>query len=471
MFATAEFSPLVSVGGLASAASGLVSELRRQGVEVDVVLPDYAGAPLDDEATTELDVPAWAGPALVRSGTHPTAGPVHLVHVPGIERPHPYTDASGSGWLDNDARFLAFSRAVASRWRARPADVLHLNDWHTASALAAFAADDQPPTVLSIHNLAHQGTCDGGWLDRIGPRAAHYEWYGACNPFSGGLNLADAIVAVSPTYAAEITTPELGCGLHELLAWRGDALVGIRNGIDTDVWDPARDPHLPVPFDAAHPAGKAASRARLLDRLEWDDAPGPLAVMVTRLVHQKGADLLPSVVPYLATMPMRLAVLGSGDASTATALRDAATAAPDVFRFVEGYDEALSHLMFAGADLFVMPSRFEPCGLTQMQAMRYGTLPVVTDVGGLHDTVADADRAPRTATGWHAPAADPLGVLDALHRAVRGWGNARRRAAMQRRGMTADWSWREPALAHRALYERVAAAARAEGRRGLRSGT
>lgn len=454
LFATAEFAPVASVGGLAAAAAGLVHELRRQGVTVDVVMPDYGGVVLADESTSDLvDVPDWAMPASVRSGVHATAGALHLVTVPGMARPHPYVRPDGTGWPDNDARFLGFSMAVAALARRWAPDVLHLNDWHTAAALA----DTPPslPSVVSIHNLAYQGTTEAAWLGRIGHRAAAYERYGACNPLSGGLLLADGIVAVSPHYAREILEPAHGYGLDGVLVHRRDALVGILNGIDTDVWDPATDPLLVANYARVDDAARAANRAAVRERMGLPDSPAPLLVVVTRLVEQKGIDLALPLVPLLDRLPAQLAVLGSGEAALAAALREAATARPDTVGFVEGYDEALSHRMFAGGDLLLMPSRFEPCGLAQMQAMRYGCLPVVTAVGGLVDTVVDVDDDPKRGTGWAAARVDPVDLVDAVHRAVRGWRQARVRKGAQARGMAVDWSWRDPARRHTDLYERV----------------
>jgi len=449
VFAAAELSPVAAVGGLAAAAAGLTGELRRAGVAVDVVVPDYGGVELTDETVTALDVPAWVGSAAVRRGHHDVLGWLHLVSVPGIARPHPYLDAAGEGWPDNAERFFRFARAVAAFVEASTPDVLHLNDWHTGSVLAALA--DPPPTVVSIHNLAYQGTADGSWLGLLGPRSAHYEWWGDTNPLSGALALADRIVAVSPNYATEITTPEGGFGLDGPLRHRRDALVGIVNGIDTDIWDPAHDDLIAAGFDAADLDERAANRIALLERFGWADDAVPLATVVTRLTHQKGIDLLAPLVPLLDQIPMRLAVLGSGDAGLAAHLRDLAAWYPDTFAFVEAYDEALSHLMFAGADLYVMPSRFEPCGLTQMQAMRYGAIPVVTAVGGLVDTVLDADLDPR-GTGFVAGRSTPEDVMAALFRAARRSRNRRRRRSLQKRIMAIDWSWATPAERYRALY-------------------
>ncbi len=439
VFATAELSPVAAVGGLAAAAAGLGAELRRLDVEVDLVMPDYGDVVLVDETTIPLEVPDWVGAATIRVGHHPAVGRLHLVSVPGMARPHPYLQANGEGWPDNSDRFFRFARAVAAFVEDDPPDVVHLNDWHTGPVLAALA--DPPPTVVSIHNLAYQGVAGASWLDRIGPRAAHYEWWGGVNALSGALALADRIVAVSPHYATEIVTPEGGFGLDQPLRNRADALAGILNGIDTDVWDPDADPALAAPFDAATLEQRRANRVALLDRVGFPDDGVALAAVVTRLTHQKGIDLLTPLVPLLAQIPMRLAVLGSGGAGLAAQLHDLAAAHPDSLAFVYGYDEALSHLMFAGADLYVMPSRFEPCGLTQMQAMRYGAIPVVTSVGGLVDTVTDADLH-RSGTGFVAGRTASEDLLAALFRAERRLRNRRRRTAMQKRIMAIDWSWR-----------------------------
>jgi starch synthase len=455
LFATAELSPIATVGGLAAAAAGLALELRRQGVEVELTVPDYGDVDLTDETIVELDVPGWARPARIRVGDHPVAGRLHLVDVPGMARSHPYLKPDGDGWPDNAERFFRFARAIASRVEQSPPDVLHLNDWHTGAALAALT--DQPPTVVSIHNLAYQGVAPGTWLRRIGPRAEHYEWWGSTNPFTGAIALADAIVAVSPTYAKEILTPELGCGIDGPLAYRGDALSGILNGIDTTVWDPNTDRHIVSRFDADRLDAKAPNRVALLDRLGFTGPGVPLAVAVTRLTDQKGIDLLVPLVPLLEQIPMRLAVLGSGDASLAATLHASAAVHPEWFAFVEGYDEALSHLMFAGADLFVMPSRFEPCGLTQMQAMRYGTIPIVTGVGGLVDTVPDADADRRNGRGFVAARPTSTDLLAAMFRAGRRITDGRRRTIVQRRGMAVDWSWSRAAAEYIALYEQLVA--------------
>lgn len=476
VFATAELAPVAAVGGLAHAAAGLTAELRRQGIDVDVVLPDYGSTELDDERVERLDVPDWAGPMSIRTGRHPVAGRLHLVAAPGLRRSHPYLRPDGTGWPDNTERFMAFSAAIAAYVTARPPDVLHINDWHTGATLAA--VDPGLPTVLSLHNLAYQGTTDGSWLARIGPRAEHYEWYGSTNPLSGAIALADAVVAVSPRYATEILTPEGGFGLDGALRDRWAAVSGILNGIDDEAWNPADDPRLIARYSAADPiaqriAAKAANRAEVARRVGWvgddtvgwvrDDTVGgaaddrPLAVMVTRLTGQKGVDVVAPVVAVLDDIPLRLVVLGTGEADIAARLREAAVAHPSTFAFVEAYDDDIAHLLFGAADVYLMPSRFEPCGLAQMQAMRYGALPVVTDVGGLHDTVVDADRH-RNGTGFVAADVTGAAVTAALFRAARRLSNRRQREALVNRVMRIDWSWRDPAQRYVALYERLIAA-------------
>jgi starch synthase len=455
VFATAELSPVATVGGLAAAAAGLGAELRRRGVDVELVLPDYGNIALADETSSPISVPEWVGPAVLRVGVHADAGRLHLISVPGIARSHPYLQPSGHGWPDNTERFFRFSAAVAAYVDAHPPDVLHVNDWHTATTLAA--TDPALPTVLSIHNLAYQGTTDGSWLKRLGPRASHYEWWGDTNPLSGAIALADRVVAVSPNYAREITTHQGGFGLDEPLRARGEALVGILNGIDTDVWDPATDAHLHANFDLASLGSRDANRTALLERLGFPVDDVPLATVVTRLTYQKGIDLLTPLVHLLDQVPVRLAVLGSGDAHLSDELRYLAEVHPQTLRFVEGYDEGLSHQLFAGGDMFLMPSRFEPCGLTQMQAMRYGAIPVVTGVGGLIDTVPDADRSARHGVGFVADRAEPADLLAAIFRAARRARDRRRRLALQKRMMALEWSWAAPAARYHLMYSTLSA--------------
>ncbi|MEA3183700.1 MAG: starch synthase [Ilumatobacteraceae bacterium] len=455
LFASAEFAPLARVGGLAAAAAGLVAELRRRDLDVEVVLPDYFATPMRLETVVDLDVPEWAGPARARSGIVAGIGKVTLIAAHGIQRSHPYLQPDGTGWPDNDRRFMAFSAAVAALTEVVAPDVLHLNDWHTCAALGHLAAP--PPTMLTIHTLAYQGRTNPGWLKTLPHHVAEFEQWGDCNPLLGGIRLADVVVAVSPHYAAEITTPQGGFGLDAPLREKGDRLVGVLNGIDTAEWDPQNDRCLPGPYSVDDLGAKALVRAKLLAGHGLIDGGGPLLTMVTRLAEQKGVDLMLPLTPFLKRLGATLIVLGDGDQSLADALTAAAAAQPHQVAFVRGYDEALAHQLFAGADVFVMPSRFEPCGLAQMQSMRYGTLPLVTDVGGLHDTVIDIDDEPTRGTGVVAPEASSVALMDGLHRMVKAYSQPRRRAAMQRRGMVIDWSWKEPAATHIEWYRRLIA--------------
>jgi starch synthase len=453
LFATPELTPLARVGGLGEAAAGLVAALRRRDVTVDVVLPDYGDVALSGQTERTLHLPAWAQPAAARTGITPGVGKVTLVRVPGIARPHPYVDDEGQGWPDNDLRFFAFSAAVARLTEITKPDVLHLNDWHTAATLAFIG--NPPPTALTIHTLGYQGWADGDWMGRFPHYWESFEWAGNTNPLAGGIRLADRVIAVSPNYAAEIRRPESGMGLHELLTALGDRLIGIRNGIDTTIWDPATDPHLAANYTSTALGGKERCRAELMARAGWHDDGTPIVGLVTRLVDQKGIDLLLEAMQFAANVPFRLVLLGSGDRGLADWARFVAGESPELAWFHDGYDLELAHQIFAGSDLLAMPSRFEPCGLAQMQAMAYGTIPVVTDVGGLHDTVADADADRAGGTGFIAGPVTAAGLVDALHRAVRAWRHPRRRQAIQRRGMEQDWSWQQPAARHLDLYQEM----------------
>jgi starch synthase len=456
LFATAELAPFVKVGGLGDAASGLVRALRRRGVEVEVVLPDYGGLPLEQIGEEPLDVPDWAGPARVRRGTLDGFDSVSLVAAPTMARSHPYNDSEGRGWPDNDTRFFSFSAAVAALTTITRPDVLHLNDWHTGASLGFLSKP--PPSVFTIHNLAYQGSAPGAWLDRIPHRLRAYEWYGGTNPLTGAVSLANRVVTVSPTFAAEALRPETGVGVHQALAARGNAFSGILNGIDTEVWDPATDPQLPLHYDLTTVARKREIGRRLANELGWAPTTEPLIGMVTRLTDQKGVDLALQATAALPDLGARMVLLGSGERAMAHSARRIAKDMPDRFVFREGYDEGLSHRIFGGSDLYLMPSRFEPSGLTQMQAMRYGSIPVVTDVGGLHDTVIDVDARPTSGTGFVATQASTGSVVDALGRAIRAWRSTRRRGEIRRRGMSRDWSWDTPAERYHRLYQEITSA-------------
>lgn len=454
LVATAELRPLVSAGGLGEAVAGLAAALSSHGVDVITALPAYQQFPLNDATDIELVVPDWAGPASARIGDHPTAGKVALIAVPGIERPDPYVDADGVGWADNMDRFAAFSAAVAALAEAITVDIVQLNDWHTALAPAFMSGDI--PTVFTIHNLGHQGGAGPEWLERLPERADHYQWGDGMNALAGAIRLADRVVTVSPNYANEVLTEADGMGLNELLVARGNDLIGIRNGIDTRTWDPSIDAHIPT-YSADDLAGKQQARAQLLDYVGWQDTGDPLVSMVTRLVEQKGVDLAFEGARFLEGMRCRMIVLGSGERRLADWGRWLMGEQPERFWFYDGFDAPFSHLLLGGSDLLLMPSRFEPCGLAQMQAMAYGTIPVVTGVGGLVDTVIDADMS-KSGNGFVASQLDEPGVVDAWHRSLRAVRHAGRRKSIQRRGMNTDWSWTAPAAEFVTLYNSMLSA-------------
>ncbi len=464
LFATAEMAPVARVGGMGLATAGLVKELRAQGADVTVVMPDYGGVELLDETSIALDVPDWCGPTRARRGrllgADGAAGDeIVLIDRIGLARPHPYVDpTTGVAWPDNDWRFIGFGAAVAALARAVEPDVLHLNDWHTAAAVGFLP--DPPPIVLTIHTLGYQGVTSADWLQRFEVEPWRFVWYDVANPLVGAIRAADRIIAVSPNYATEILTEEQGMGMHAELAARGDAVVGILNGIDTDEWNPAVDELIPRRYAVDGESGddldqgRLAARTAILERAGWDDHGGPLLGVVTRLVDQKGVDRILGLAPYLEAMNARIAILGSGTPELTDWVRAEAATRPDrIWAETSSYDEPLAHLIFAGADLFLIPSRFEPCGLAQMQAMAYGAIPIGTPVGGLVDTIIDIDDDARNGTGLLCRTADTAGLVDAVHRGIRALRVSSRRRAMQRRGMTTDWSWAAPAGRHLEVYE------------------
>lgn len=457
LLASAELAPIARVGGMAEAVAGLVKQLRNDGIELTVVLPDYGGVTLGNETIQTLSVPDWAGPATVRSGTLNGIGSVSLIDCPGIAKPHPYNDETGMAFPDNDVRFFSFSAGVAALAELLKPDVLHLNDWHTAAALGLL--DDPPPSLMSVHTLGYQGICGPEWLAKITNSPKLFEWYGNTNPLLGAIQLADRVVTVSPNYATEILSEEDGMGLHEHLAAIGDRLLGVINGIDTQEWDPATDLHIQANYSADAMRGKVTNRNALARAFGLDNTPPsqPIIGMVTRLVEQKGIDLAADAARFLEHIPARMVVLGSGEKALVDALNDLVARYPGRIGFANDYNAQLGHLIFAGADLMLMPSRFEPCGLAQMQAMSYGTIPVVTDVGGLHDTVIDDDSDPENGTGFVSQSVDTAGMVDAIHRACRAWSSTKRRAEIRRRGMSIDWSWAGPAETYRRIYEEIAA--------------
>jgi starch synthase len=477
LLAASEIHPLVKTGGLADVCGALPSALRQLGVDARVLMPAYpgvleqigAGDPLA-EVRDLLAAPA----ARVHAGVLPgTDTPVYALDCPDLyARPGgPYLDPAGRDWPDNAVRFALLSRVAALFGRHQglagwSAELIHCNDWQTAltPAYLTHQPDSLARSVLTVHNLSYQGNFPKEAFSRLGLPAAAFglqglEFFGLVSFMKAGLVYADRIVAVSPTYAREIQAGPLGAGMEGVVATRRDHLCGILNGIDTEVWDPRRDPHLPRPYDAARLRDKAASKRALQERLGLAADTSAIVIgMVTRLTWQKGVDLVFDVLPDLLRQPVQIALLGAGDRSFETRWRQVATDLPARVGVVIGYDEPLAHLIEAGSDLFLMPSRFEPCGLNQMYSMRYGTPPLVRRTGGLADSVTDATPASLrsgTATGFAFDGANAAELYACLLRALLAYHDRPTWRALQRIGMGRDFGWAASARQYAEIYHQV----------------
>jgi starch synthase len=450
LFVTPECAPLVKTGGLGDVSGALPAALRGLGCAVDVLLPGYP------EVLSKLGEMEEAGRErelgqqyeLLRKESFLIVRCAALYERAG----GPYQDPGGQDWPDNALRFGLLSK-VAARL-APDYDVVHCNDWPAALA-PVFA---RKPSLLTVHNLAFQGNFERSWLRRLELPEEMFsverlEFHGRVSFLKGGLVHAAAINTVSPTYAREIQAEEHGCGLDGLLRHRRGALSGILNGIDTEVWDPAGDPHLAARYDAASLERKSLNKAALQQRFDLEvTEKEPLIGFVGRLTHQKGVDLIAAAAAELAALPAQLVVLGQGERALEGALAAAAARHPGRVAFKVGFDEGLAHLIEAGADIFLMPSRFEPCGLNQMYSQRYGTPPVARATGGLADTIADGE------TGFLFERAETPALVAAARRAVSAWREPRRWRELQRAGMQRDFSWRSAARRYADLYSALARA-------------
>jgi starch synthase len=407
-----EAYPLIKTGGLADVAGALPGALKREGVEMRTLLPGYPQVIAELEGQVEV----WyyddlmGGPARLLAGTaggldlFVLAAP-HLYDRPG----NPYLGPDGLDWPDNPLRFAALARVGAHIGQGDiPSfvpEVAHAHDWQAALTPAYLHYDGgpRPRTVVTVHNLAFQGHFPASWLGPLGlpPEAMTIEgveYFGGVGFLKAGLQFADRITTVSPTYAREIMTPEFGMALEGLLSTRAAVVEGILNGIDDEVWNPDTDATLTRNYNSLRVEQRAKNTVALRDRLGLAPAPAaPLFGVVSRLTAQKGLDLLLAALPRLIAGGAQLALLGSGDPILVEGFAAAVEAYPGAVGCVFGYDEGLAHLMQAGSDFLVVPSRFEPCGLTQLCALRYGAPPVVARVGGLADTVVDANEAALTA--------------------------------------------------------------------------
>lgn len=479
---SAEIFPLLKTGGLADVAGALPAALVAAGQDVRVLLPGFPAILKGLGATEEVAVfhAPWGERAVLRRGAlgrGAAAVPAYVIEAAALyDRPgNPYENAQRQPYDDNHRRFalLGWAGALLARgldpaWRP---EVVHAHDWHAALAPAymAFAPGDgqaRARSVYTVHNLAYQGLFAPWHFDGLGlPGDAFQmnglEYHGQISFMKAGLYFADRLTTVSPTYAQEIQTPAQGCGLDGLLRGRSNVLTGILNGVDAAVWDPAHDALLPQTFDTDRMAGKAGCKAALQQALGLALAPdAPLFVLVSRLTEQKGLHLVLDGLDALLAQGGQLALLGSGDGWLEDAFRQRAAAAPQAMSATIGYDEAFAHRLFGAGDVTLVPSMYEPCGLTQMYGLRYGALPLVHRVGGLADTVVDTtleDLAEGRATGFVFDHFDRDAFARAVRRAVALY---RRPADWQRvraAGMQRPSDWQGAARAYLQVYQNAVA--------------
>ncbi len=474
LFATSEIAPWVKTGGLGDVAGALPLALRQAGCDVRVLVPRYpAMRAAFPDAAHLVHLPSMGGqlPAADLYATQQEDGlPILLLDCPMLfDRPgNPYLGPEGLDWLDNSLRFGLLSRVAARlAGNATPLDwhpdILHCHDWQTGLApyYLRFFEPGGAASVMTIHNLAFQGVFPAGTLTELGLSAADWhidgvEYYDHLSFLKAGLRHADALTTVSPTYAREIQTESEGMGMQGLLQSRAAQLTGILNGIDTTLWNPAGDPQLVARYDRDHLDAKTANKAALQRELGLavqDDVP--LFGVVSRLTTQKGLDLVAKIGDRIKALPAQLAVLGNGDKLIEAAFRALAARHPDSIAVTIGYSEPLAHRIEAGADIFLMPSRFEPCGLNQMYSLAYGTPPLVRATGGLADTVVDysvANLSKGSANGFVFTDTTPAAILSTARRATKIWHNPKRWRQLQRNAMAGDYSWRVPAASYRDIY-------------------
>jgi starch synthase len=482
LFVSSEIFPLAKTGGLADVCSSLPLALTREGdIDMMLMMPGYDSV-FDviaewEEVAALPDLPGGAARLLL--GTMPDSDlQIVLLDQPQAFRRRGglYIDENGAEWADNAQRFAALCHAAVEMamgrvlpfWRA---DIIHCNDWHTALIPVLLAAQPgrRPRTIFTLHNLAYQGLCPAELLDQLGLPESCFsvdglEFFGQISFLKGGIVFADKLTTVSPRYAEEITSAEFGMGLEGVLAWRKADLVGILNGIDDTIWNPQADSALPSCYGAEDLANKSECKAEL--QRSWGleaDIGAPLLVFAARLEAQKMADTLLEILPDLMARPrLQLALLGQGAQDLQAGFAAASARLPGRIAARIGYREDWAHQLLAGGDILLHGARFEPCGLTPMYAMRYGTVPIVRAVGGLKDSVTAVDEASLAAglaSGFQFEAATPAAMLDAIDHALSLFSQRESWLGIQQVGMRKDFSWHRPAAQYRQLYEELAAAA------------
>ena len=485
LFCASEVAPFAKTGGLADVAWSLPESLRKLGCDVRIFMPLYRSV---GDKTTGLNLLAQR--IVIPVGIHDyhvhfwesrteSGTPIYLLEKDEFfDRSHLYGSPERGDYEDNAERFITFSLAVrqlcvALGWYP---SIFHLHDWQ-AGLVAAYTElswRDDPKfvrtgTVFTIHNIAYQGLFPAGFfsLTSLPPSAwsPHgIEFWGNCNFLKAGLVYSDFITTVSPRYASEITTADFGFGLEGILKERRDVLRGILNGIDTDKWNPETDPNIPQNFNADDLSGKKVCKEALCDRAGFSKKTRgyPLLGMIGRLATQKGFDLLEEILPDLMELPVNLIILGIGDAAIEENIRGMGKLYPDRFKLARQFDEEMAHLIEAGADIFLMPSRYEPCGLNQMYSLRYGTIPVVHATGGLDDSVTDVLEYPDSGTGLKFYEYEPEAFLEVIKSALELFRDSRKWIEIQKRAMAQDFSWDRSARQYIEVYEKTLMARQSE---------
>jgi starch synthase len=468
-----EAQPFAKTGGLADVLGALPKALTRLGHTVDLVVPRYRGIDVGQSSTSlRVALGGQVDDAQISTLERDGLRTIFVGHNTYFDREYLYGVAERD-YSDNPERFAFFCQA-ALNWAVASGhrhDVVHAHDWQTGlvpvllKRAEATQSARRTPTVFTIHNLAYQGVFDASWLPRLGlgwelMRVDAMEYWGRVSYLKAGIMFSDLVTTVSPTYAQEIQTKELGFGFDGILRHKSQGLVGILNGIDYDQWDPDGDLNLPEPYNASKLQGKAAAKRKLLETYGLPatakDRARPLIGMISRMVDQKGFDLIGALAEELPKLGAMFVVLGTGDRRHETLWLDLAARHPTTIAARIEFDEGLAHLIEGGSDIFLMPSRFEPCGLNQMYSLRYGTVPVVRATGGLNDTVVDVDPETCKGTGFRFVEYTPAALLSAIQRALAAFGNRPLWRRIQKTGMRQDFSWDASARQYVEVYERAA---------------